>query len=450
MSPSVPRRPLDWPITPLDALSIPARHLRAVARAGDTSRRQVDALRAELADLADLDAPWLRTDADPLGQLPVNERPGSTETPPPEPGRLGRSQALRPASGHPAGRRETRTGERPIASGTSSTGHTTDVTQSPQRSGAAVRSSASRSPTSVAPASVPNERPGSPDVPSGRAARVKRRPPSTQATAAIGPSMEQVPSSATPGTTSGELAQSSEEFPELAAWVKKRSRPALIAATRMLIGGPGLSRRRLIQHAMHAPQTAEQAQSRIETRGAVSGTIPQHQQAVDEMAIPSGEGKTAPSIQEGSAARQHPVSSMPSADFHLLAQLTERWFAARQTETPPNRLAGPSGPGLPPPGPSIAKPPQASTQPPSQVIASSLEEALQPSGPGDPATWQWISPIAGSAAPGANGAVPVASNTIYLTVQPPLSLETLDPDELADLLGQILRREARRYGIPMM
>jgi hypothetical protein len=47
------------------------------------------------------------------------------------------------------------------------------------------------------------------------------------------------------------------------------------------------------------------------------------------------------------------------------------------------------------------------------------------------------------------GVVPAANNTIHLTVQPPPTLDAMDPDDLADLLDRILRREARRHGIPL-
>jgi len=433
VSPSSSRRPPDWPITPLEALSAPARRLRAVA--DDATRRQVDALRAELANLVDLDAPWLRTETDPLGRFSVDEGPGFAEAPPPEPGHLGRPQATWPARGHPAGRRETRTGVRPTASGATPAGRTTDLLRSPQRSGGAARSSAPPSPTSTAPAGTPNERPEAPDA---RSARMRRRPPAGQATATIGPSREQTPSPATSAIAPNEQARSPEESPELAAWARRRSRPALFAAARTPIGGPGLPRRRLAQRAMGDAQAAERTSS------------PQPQRGEGEAASPAGEETTGRPSRKDAAFQQHAAPPMPSANLHLLAQLTERWFAARQTNTAPGRPSGLPAPELSPPGPGMARSPHAHTRPSPRGIISSLEEALQPSEPGDPTTWQWISPIAGAAAPGANGAVPVASNTIHLTVQPPPSLETLDPDELADLLGQILRREARRYGIPMV
>ncbi len=183
--------------------------------------------------------------------------------------------------------------------------------------------------------------------------------------------------------------------------------------------------------------------------GDAQAASPQFQQGEGEAVSPVGGETAGRPPQEGAAIQQHAAPPMSSADLHLLAQLTERWFAARQTNAASRASASSSIPESSPSDPSIARPLQVNMQPSPQGIASSLEEALQPSEPDDPTTWQWTTPVTGAAAPGTNGAMPIASNTIHLTVQPPPSLETLDPDELADLLGRILRREARRYGIPI-
>ncbi len=150
---------------------------------------------------------------------------------------------------------------------------------------------------------------------------------------------------------------------------------------------------------------------------------------------------------EAMSQSQEPTSGVPASE-PLLARLTERWFATRPNGNASDPSIGREGMGSAPGGREAEAIHPLSPSPRSLPVL--LQEALQSSRPGGPSILQWTTPIMDATTSMGNGAVPVANNTIHLTVQPPPSLEALDPDELADLLGRILRREARRYGIPMV
>ncbi|MCS7220696.1 MAG: hypothetical protein RML36_09205 [Anaerolineae bacterium] len=76
---------LEWTNAPLALLRAPAHRLWASALAPDGLRWEIEAWRAELAELTDLEAPWLWEEGDPFGGLPTPDHAPEPAAPQPEP-----------------------------------------------------------------------------------------------------------------------------------------------------------------------------------------------------------------------------------------------------------------------------------------------------------------------------------------------------------------------------
>lgn len=422
---------LAWPLTG-EVWHEPAQAARAVAEPIARLACEVAALRAELADLADLDAPWLTEEPDPLG-VPID------------------------ASRQPATQQEGPARRSRLASAAPSRMTDSDRTESQQGSGEA--------PSPVrSPARAPNDslwesllQGGMLSPPLGARPESALTETQTAATARL------VGVVGMAGATRRQIADFDDAM--------------LIAAALRPIGGTAAPGDLLERWAGLTPEVgpseiapAAPSPSRHPT-GLSSNpprerALPRSGEDLTGQLLAAARGETSPAMdptlprdrtsgapipasarfQEDRAASAESLATAernfaqatewepaPQAT-DLLTRLTTRWWEAhkRGGAAPSTRSATSAA--------ALAEEPGA----PEQAYASRpLEHAAFPSA------------LAGAGrtsledAP-AQGTAPAVQNTIHLTVQPPPGTGALDADELAELLDRILRREAQRHGIPLL
>jgi hypothetical protein len=135
----------------------------------------------------------------------------------------------------------------------------------------------------------------------------------------------------------------------------------------------------------------------------------------------------------------------------LLSRLTDRWYAARAGLDTPHQPSevGRMAVGVQSPH-AIAMELQGPLNDETEVLSNASRQLKEPVSNPMPGYGQAIVLEGGERTAHMQWITPVAHNTIHLTVQPPPLVNALDPDELADLLDRILRQEARRHGISLM
>jgi hypothetical protein len=442
-----------------------AGRLRSAGRAADLLRREVDALRAELAGLVDLDAGGLWEDRDPLAGLAVRDPAAVTATSG-RPGHGAPTDRLAHSAGGMGGFRMPQRAPWPAGDQDGPAPHSTAVPL-PEHplSGAGGDPSPQPVPLPTAGAAEQPARPGSAAVRpnGGRAvlAGAAAQSPDDRPTSAHG---------AVSADTAGSLSQ----------WAVRRRGLDLAVAARAPVGGSRLPIDRLherarldiaVPHGRQATDQLRQYATRESTGGSDAGASPDlpavsmPMRSLEPGNIPAGQGATESPLPGAGSRAPHagpdpPDTPSPAAD--LLARLTERWFVAR------------------PPIESAAQPVVERTgapRRPDQAGAATGHAAHAGAGPErtgrheQPQGWA-VGPehlrsdrVASSehqpwtqltgmrdeqGAAHAEWRTAAAYNTINLTVHPPPALEALDADDLADLLDRILRREARRHGISLL
>ncbi len=397
----------------------PARAARAVAEPIARLAREVAALRAGLADLADLDASWLIAEPDPLGasidasrQAAIQEEGPARAT---APGRWPRSASAgsdrigsqrRPAEASSLARSSARTsGEPPWDS------LTAGETPAPPDFG---RSS-----------SAPAEEQKS-------FGATRRQIASLDDAALIAAARRPIEGIAAPKDL---LERWAGLAPEVGPSEAARAAPSGPRHPRGLGGNPArahtlprsgedLTGQPLAAARAGASPTTDPAGRRERTRGVLPASSRfQEERAVSDATPAAAAARSLAQVREGEPAPQ-------PAD--LLTRLTTRWWEAHKGEggvpsTGSATSATARADELGAQGYASRAPTRAAfSAAPAEVERTSTEDA--------PAPW----------------AAPAVQNTIHLTVQPPPGAGAFDADELADLLDRILRREAQRHGIPLL
>ena len=392
----------------LNAWGAPARAARAVATPTARLAREVAALRAELADLADLGAPWLIEEPDPLGSLtPADSQP----LPPGE--KLVRGDASeRQLRSDPAARSRAASsapgeiqaeGEKPsLLSAGSLARRPTDARSTRGRVGEIDEE------TLVAAAQRPVEGAAAPKDLLERWAGVA---PNAREAAAGRASMARP-------TLQRPVGSSVEPDRE-----RQMSRPTGDLTERSLAAARGES----------LPATTLAA-SLSNRGGRMSDPVPDER----SMSAPPRSPTTHAAETQGRVRASEGAPAPQAVD--LLTRLTARWWEAQRGASP-----------APP-----ARPAATAVAPGSQASQATNPGREEPMFAGRPPASEERSPT--TADPGwpvaeeahVRWATPTAQNTIHLTVQAPPVVGALDADELADLLDRILRREAQRHGIPLL
>lgn len=421
---------LAWPLAS-EAWRAPAEAARAVAEPSARLARAVVALRAELADLADLEARWQIEELDPLGapigasRQPATQQEGPARAISPE-----RRARFAPADGD-------RTGDRQRPEEMPSLARSLAWSESP--GGTLTRGETPSPPSADRFGSVLAERrtttttvPLDTQEVDGTA---RRQPANLDDTTLIAAARRTIGGISAPKDLLERWAGLASEAgpPEAAPAAPSPSRhltqPGSDPARRRTLprSGEDLPGQSLAAAREKAPSTADPAQRRGRTIGSL---IPAAARVQREEAINDPPSATAARRSLVQAGEGEPA---PQA-VDLLTRLTTRWWEAHK-------------------GGDAAPPTRSATN------AAALTE--EPGARGQAHASRWLGGSASPTAPAgiertamesapAQGTVPAVQNTIHLTVQPPPGVEAFDADELAELLGRILRREAQRHGIPLL
>lgn len=379
---------LGWANSPLALLNALARRLRASVLAPNRLWWEIEAWRAELAELTDLEVSWLWEGDDPFGRLSTSDRAPEPAMPQP------RSMAgLAPMSTGAA-----RVGSRHAASEGSEPAALEDARKSWLKS--------------------PHP---SPDFPSSKGGQ--GRSSASAIGLAVWAMRRGKPQLTGAACTPIGQPRGSAESPYRHALAKALEDESLTAPPTGREDVPNLEEMPI--HPLHRVPSPLTTPSK------------------DELATQEATLETAAGEHEGTRSPFPPATG-------LLCRLADRWFAVHPGLSAPHPLGTLGEAAFSPRDANVAYnlsgshheardnalwPPFPFKGPAQSDPISDHGQAAALAGDGHTAHMRWITPI--------------AYNIIHLTVPSPPLADALDPDDLAELLDRILRQEARRYGIPL-